>query len=453
MTSHMQAQATDPALYTPAFPREWRPYSLYSLAEWLNGMAFRDISFSNRGLPVIKIAEIKGGITDQTKLTDTTYDERYRIREGDMLFSWSGQPETSIDVSWWPGPEGWLNQHIFKVTSDTTICSQDFLFYVLRYLKPHFIAIARNKQTTGLGHVTKADLQRIEVRVPAPSMQRAIVAAVKPLDDKIEQNRRTARALERLARAIFRAWFVDFEPVKAKAAGATSFPSMPQAVFDALPSTFTDSDLGPVPEGWEVGAVSEVFDVNPSRPLRKGEIAPCLEMKNMPTHGHTPESWEQRPFGSGTRFMNGDTLVARITPCLENGKTAYVDFLNDGQTAWGSTEYIVLRPKPPLPAVFAYCLARTVEFRDFAIQNMTGTSGRQRVAPTAMDHFRLAVPPEAMAVAFGEIAQPSFDCIRAVMIESRKLASLRDYLLPQLLDGQVPVEVGEDEPVAAKGGV
>jgi hypothetical protein len=72
------------------------------------------------------------------------------------------------------------------------------------------------------------------------------------LDDKIEQNRRTARALERLARAIFRAWFVDFEPVKAKAAGATAFPSMPQPVFDALPTRFVDSAIGPVPEGWEV---------------------------------------------------------------------------------------------------------------------------------------------------------------------------------------------------------
>ena len=65
------------------------------------------------------------------------------------------------------------------------------------------------------------------------------------------------------------------------------------------------------------------------------------------------------------RFMNGDAL-ARITPCLENGKTAYVDFLDEGQVGWGSTEYIVLRPKAPLPPEFAYCLARSDEFRDFA---------------------------------------------------------------------------------------
>ena len=88
--------------------------------------------------------------------------------------------------------------------------------------------------------------------------QRAIAGVLGALDDKIEQNRRTARALERLARAIFRAWFVDFEPVKAKAAGATAFPSMPQPVFDALPTRFVDSEIGPVPEGWEVSALDEL---------------------------------------------------------------------------------------------------------------------------------------------------------------------------------------------------
>ena len=74
--------------------------------------------------------------------------------------------------------------------------------------------------------------------------------------------------------------------------------------------------------------------------------------------GHSPVVVVDRAFGSGMRFENGDTLVARITPCLENGKTAFVDFLEADQVGWGSTEYIVLRPRPPLPAEFG-CLART----------------------------------------------------------------------------------------------
>lgn len=296
----------------------------------------------------------------------------------------------------------------------------------------------------GTGRLQTDVLHAMKMYLPPEDEQRAIAGVLGALDDKIEQNRKTARALERLARAIFRAWFVDFEPVKAKAAGATACPSMLQPVFDAVPTRLVDSEIGRVPEGWEVKPVSAAFDVNPPRALRKGEIAPYLDMKNMPTEGHIPEAWIDREFGSGMKFINGDTLVARITPCLENGKTAFVDFLQDGQVGWGSTEYIVLRPKPPLPDLFGYCLARTSEFREYAIQNMSGTSGRQRVVSAAMDHFRIATPPEDTATAFGQIVQPMFACVRAGMNESRKLAELRDYLLPKLLSGAAWVGSTED---------
>ena len=89
---------------------------LYDLAKWKNGLAFRNINFSKRGRPVIKIAELKNGITEQTQLTEQTFDDEVYLRAGDMLFSWSGNPQTSIDVFWYNLPDGWLNQHIFKVT-------------------------------------------------------------------------------------------------------------------------------------------------------------------------------------------------------------------------------------------------------------------------------------------------------------------------------------------------
>ena len=145
-----------------------------------------------------------------------------------------------------------------------------------------------------------------------------------------------------------------------------------------FPDRLVDSEMGAIPEGWVVSRLTEMVDINPKRSLRRGQIAPYLPMANMPTRGHVPDSVDVRPFGSGMRFANGDTLVARITPCLENGKTAYVDFLPDNEVGWGSTEYIVLRPQLPLPNQFAYCLARSAGFREFAIQNMSGTSGRQR---------------------------------------------------------------------------
>lgn len=292
----------------------------------------------------------------------------------------------------------------------------------------------------GTGVLATDRLRALELELPPPEEQAAIAHVFDLIERKIEQNRRTGRKLEALARAVFKAWFVDFEPVKAKAAGATAFPGMPAATFAALPTPLVDSELGSVPEGWEVKPLSEAFDVNPPRRLAKGVDAPYLDMKNMPTDGHAPDTWERRPHGSGMRFINGDTLVARITPCLENGKTAYVDFLNDREVAWGSTEYIVLRPKPPLPEIFAYCLARTPEFRDFAIQNMTGTSGRQRVAAAALEHYHVAVPDAVTAKSFGDFARPLFECVRARKAESSRLTALRDYLLPRLLSAAVRVK-------------
>ncbi len=151
----------------------------------------------------------------------------------------------------------------------------------------------------------------------------------------------------------------------------------------------------------------------------------------------------ERPFGSGMRFINGDTLVARITPCLENGKTAFVDFLGEGQVGWGSTEYIVLRPRPPLPPEFAYCLARGAVFRDFAIQSMTGTSGRQRVQADSLAHLQLPRVLKPVAQAFGRAIKPLFARSSAAVRESRTLAALRDALLPKLISGELRVRDAE----------
>lgn len=139
------------------------------------------------------------------------------------------------------------------------------------------------------------------------------------------------------------------------------------------------------------------------------------------------------------RFANGDTLVARITPCLENGKTAFVDFLEAGKVGWGSTEYIVLRAKPPLPHEFAYCLARSTEFRDFAIQRMTGSSGRQRVPAESLSHFRVIVAPKLVAELFGRLIKPLFARSSAASKEGRTLAAMRDKLLPKLISGELRV--------------
>ena len=294
----------------------------------------------------------------------------------------------------------------------------------------------------GTGRLNSDELKALDVVLPPELEQRAIAHILGTLDDKIELNGRMNDTLEAMARALFKSWFVDFDPVRAKAEGRDT--GLPKPLADLFSDSFEDSKLGEIPKGWRLAPLPDVIDVNPTRALRKGVEAPYLDMANMPTRGHSPDEVVDRAFGSGMRFVNGDTLVARITPCLENGKTAFVDFLEAGEVGWGSTEYIVLRPKPPLPDEFAYCLARSTEFRDFAIQRMTGSSGRQRVPAESLSHFRVVVAPKPVAECFGQLTKPLFARSSAANKEGRTLAALRDTLLPKLISGEVRVTAVKD---------
>lgn len=147
--------------------------------------------------------------------------------------------------------------------------------------------------------------------------------------------------------------------------------------------------------GWSRASLGEAFDINPPRYIRRGMLTPFVPMDAIPVNSRRPERTDRREYtGSGTRFRNGDTLVARITPCLENGKTAYISDLPDRVVAHGSTEYIVISGRQGVSdGLFGYYVARSPNFRDYAISRMEGTSGRQRVPADAIEAYQLNLPP------------------------------------------------------------
>ena len=198
-----------------------------------------------------------------------------------------------------------------------------------------------------------------------------------------------------------------------------------------------DSELGEIPEGWEVKELGELLEFNPKRILKKGTMAPYLDMKNVPTQGHLANDVYLREMASGTKFINGDTLLARITPCLENGKTAYVDFLEDDQVAWGSTEYIVMRPKNGRPMSLGYIIARLDSFRSKAIQTMTGTSGRQRANAKALSEQLWLDYPKKLLNIYDSFAGAYLQKAKENGFENKTLEELRDALLPKLLSGEL----------------
>ena len=278
----------------------------------------------------------------------------------------------------------------------------------------------------------------LRLQVPEPDEQAQIAAVLQSVDDRIDLLRQTNATLESIAQALFKSWFIDFDPVRAKAEGREP-EGMDAATAALFPAEFEESALGWIPKGWRVGTLTDAFEVNPNRKLSKGTDAKYLEMANAPTSGHRPlERVGLRAFGSGCKFLNGDALLAKITPCLENGKSAFVDFLEDTEVGWGSTEFIVLRSKPLLPTYAAYLMARHEPFRQYAIQAMTGTSGRQRVELSRLQQYPMALPPDAsIALALDPTLSALQGRIAANDSQAKALADLRDTLLPRLISGKL----------------
>jgi type I restriction enzyme S subunit len=435
-------------LYNPKFDPLWQKRHLYSLATWTNGMAFRELEFSEVGRPIIKIAEIKNGLSGQTKYTEREYDPNYLITAGDMLFCWSGQPETSIDVYWWRNVDGWLNQHIFKVEPGPDV-DRLFFFYVLRYLRPYFIAIARNKQTTGLGHVTKVDLERIEVGLPSKPEQRAIAAILGALDDKIELNRRMNETLEAMARAIFKSWFVDFDPVRAKMDGrwrrGQSLPGLPAELYDLFPDSFEDSQLGKIPKGWVVKRLSDLCSTQygytasavdePVGPkfLRVTDI----NKGNWIEWGDVPHCEIEPDARASYALRLGDVVVARMA---DPGKSAIIE--EDIDAVFAS--YLVRLKTPSLAhSYYVYGFLKSDSYVEYAEGAKSGSVQANMNAKVIVG-ASLTVPPKAVLDAFLRAVLPLRERLVGNVREYRTLAAIRDALLPKLISGEIRVgEIGD----------
>ena len=166
-------------------PKGWDISALYDMAQYINGAAYKafEPNLERRGLPIIKIAELKAGVTAQTAFSSINMPEKYQIGARDILFSWSGNPDTSIDTFVWPHSVAWLNQHIFRVVPNSTK-ERSLVLLMLKHMKPIFAEIARNKQTTGLGHVTVADLKRLRVVKPNTLVLQRWNEIVEPLMER-----------------------------------------------------------------------------------------------------------------------------------------------------------------------------------------------------------------------------------------------------------------------------
>ncbi len=312
-----------------------------------------------------------------------------------------------------------------------------FAFYFLKS-----IDFSRYNSGSAQQSLNRNFIYPIAVRVPPLPEQHAIAEVLGALDDKIKSNHQTSRTLERLARAIFRTWFVDFEPVKAKATGAHSFPSMPQEVFDTLPTRLIDSDLGPMPEGWKVGSIGDAVTV-------RGGGTPRTKVEEYWEGGThcwlTPKdlSGKQDPILLSTDRKITDKGLESIS----SGLLPVGTVLLSSRAPWGTSSFpefqrrsirvsLPWSAKVPLPPLYVYHWTQSV--MDEIKSRASGTTFPE-ISKTAFRPIRVVIPARGLLVAFEDLVAPMFNRIAATCRETAKLAALRDYLLPRLLSGNVRV--------------
>ena len=399
-------------------PEDWPKSSIHDLAHWKNGLAFRNIHFSEAGRPIIKIAELKAGVTSQTARTMADYGPFVSVRHGDLLFSWSGNPDTSIDVFRWEGEDGWLNQHIFKVTPCDGV-SGDFLFFLLKWLKPKFAEIARNKQTTGLGHVTKQDLRQTFVGVPGIREQAEIVGVVGQVQHKIDLNRRMNETLEAMARAIFKDWFVDFGPTRAKAEGRA--PYLAPELWDLFPDVL-DNEGKPV--GWELRPVSMFAKIKGGKQLSKDSFSESGSVPVFGGAGLMGHTWNH----------NADGYVISV------GRVgAYCgQFFSHRGPTWINNNASLISPFESVSGEWLLIALRALN-----IDLIKKGAAQPFVSNSDVSAMNVVYPGKVVLEAFHNQIVDLVLRQEANQREDVTLAQTRDLLLPKLMSGQIRLRDAE----------
>ena len=385
---------------------DWQAYLLEDVIEKFIDYRGKTPNKTNTGIPLVTAKVVKAGkiLPPNEFISPEDYD----------LWMTRGLPEINDVVLTTEAPLGEvalikdknvaLAQRIITLRGKESLLFNPYLKYYFQNETGQHELQSRASGTTVFG-IKASVLKKVPVELPPLSEQKTIAAVLSSLDNKIDLLHRQNQTLEAMAATLFRQWFVE-----------------------------------EAQEDWEDGVISDLVEFNPQRKLAKGTIAPYLEMASLSTTTFNPESWYDREFSSGTKFVNGDTLLARITPCLENGKTAYVTILDKDQVGWGSTEYIVMRPKGGLHPFFTYALARNSDFRDFAEGCLAGSSGRQRVETNHLMSYKIKIPVSDIVQKFNVVAESIAPKLHSNAVQIRTLEKLRDTLLPKLMSGEVRVE-------------
>jgi type I restriction enzyme S subunit len=359
------------------------------------------------------------------------------VEKGDVLLNITGDSVArccQVDAGILPAR---VNQHVAIIRPNADVIDAAFLRYSLvsPLMQAHLLALASAGATRNA--LTKAMIESLSVIAPSVPEQRAIAHILGTLDDKIELNRKQNETLEAMARALFKDWFVDFGPVRAKMEGrwqrGQSLPGLPAHLYDLFPDRLVESELGEIPEGWDVGILGDAAE-HPRRGIQPDNIdleTPYIALEHMPKRCISLSEWgtavglESNKF----EFRQGEILFGKLRPYFHKVGVAPVDGVC-------STDIVVLGPRGSQWFGFVLGHVSSTGFVEYTNAASTGTK-MPRTSWNDMARYELVLPPEPVAAAFTDLVQPSISRIIAGIHESRTLAQLRDTLLPKLISGEL----------------
>ena len=400
------------------------------------GTQLHAYDYVENGIPIVPTEAIRGRRIDRTvlpKITPAKANElkRHTLRLGDILFARRGVQATGHIGCVREAEDGFICGtgaiRLRLVDAGNTLYA-DYLSHVLAdpasidWFKFHAIGATMPNLNEGI-------IRSFPLRIPPVAEQRAIAHILGTLDDKIELNRRMSETLEAMARALFKSWFVDFDPVRAKAEGRD--PGVTEALAMLFPDSFEDSELGEIPRGWEVGKLGDVA-VHPRRivqPEAIGPDVPYIALEHMPRRCISLADWDVADGLESNKFefRKGEILFGKLRPYFHKVGVAPVDGVC-------STDIVIVTPQEPIWFAFVLGLISSDEFVAFTNSGSTGTK-MPRTSWDDMARYELVKPSRQLAEAFTDRLRPAVERMIAGIHESRALATLRDTLLPVLITG------------------
>lgn len=369
----------------------------------------------------IRARDIKKGKVDSSDLGYISKEvkdkiARYIVQEDDVVVSIAG---TIGEVGYVPSELDGVNltENAVRLTNFTEGVFSKFVLYWLmtEWSYEYMNGVAAGSAQPKLG-IYK--IEQIPISLPSFEIQHRIADILSAYDDLIENNRKQTKLLEEATQRLYKEWFVDLR-----------FPGYEHTKI-----------VDGVPEGWGKCSLGDVIEFDPKVQLTKDRIKQFVPMSALNMSSMTLDTAElsETTSNSGSKFQNNDTLLARITPCLENGKTAFVHGIQSAEGAVGSTEYIVMRSKRLNPYM-VYLHARTDGFRQAAINSMSGSDGRQRVKADKLKALSYLLPPTTVVNQFGLFAAPIFELVFDLSEQAFQAACARERILPKLMSGEVEV--------------